>query len=186
MIKLGLDKVFPSAGHHNKDSGAVGNGYVERDEMKLLRNLVVSKLKNKNHVYNTDNDWETNGQYQRRIKKELRKGDVVLDMHLNAAKPSVSGIEIFISQNAGADSRAMAQEVLEGLCKITGTKSRGVKTDNMSQHSKIGILNLKGTAILVEFGFITNPGDMQRFVSKRNEIADFLVEMMIKYDRNDG
>lgn len=185
MIQLGLDKVFPSAGHHDKDSGAVANGYIERDEMKLLREMIVAELKKRNHAHDTDADWETNRQYQNRIRKQLRTGDVVVDLHLNAARPSVSGIEVFISKNAGTDSKNMAKEALGGLCKITGTKSRGVRIDNQSQHFKIGILNMRGTAILIEFGFITNTGDMQRFVSKRAEIAKFLVDLMIKYDRND-
>lgn len=185
MIQLGLDKVYPSAGHHNRDTGAVANGFIERDEMNELRNMVTAELERRDHSFSTDKNWETNRQYQGRIRKELRTGDVVMDMHLDAAHPGANGITVFISQNAGKDSKAMAKEAHDGLVRITGSRGRGVKTDNLSQHPRIGILNLRGTAILIEFGFITNVGDMQRFTAKKNEIAKFLVDLLIKYDRND-
>lgn len=183
MIKINT-KVYPSAGHHSADPGAVANGYIERDEMDKLRNLVVSKLKTKGHTYTTDNNAENNRQYQGRIRRELRTGDVVMDMHLNAGPPLASGVEVYISQHAGKDSKAMAKEAVDGLAHIMGIKNRGVKTDNQSQHSRIGILNMRGTAILIEFCFITNKEDMQKFIAERECIAEFLVQLLIKYDRN--
>lgn len=183
MIQINT-RVYPSAGHHSADSGAVANGYVERDEMDKLRNMVIAKLKAKSHPFTTDENWENNRQYQGRIRRELRTGDVVMDMHLNAGPPTATGVEVYISKNAGKDSKAMAQEAVDGLACIMGITNRGVKTDNQSQHNHIGILNLRGTAILIEFCFITNKSDMQKFISNKERIADFLVELLIKYDRN--
>ncbi|MGV4468641.1 hypothetical protein ACQ1P1_11340, partial [Ornithobacterium rhinotracheale] len=65
-----------------------------------------------------------------------------------------------------------------------GIANRGVKTDNQSQHSRIGILNLRGTAVLIEFAFITNKSDMAKYKANVGKIADFLTELLIKYDRN--
>ncbi|USL95211.1 N-acetylmuramoyl-L-alanine amidase [Riemerella anatipestifer] len=183
MIQINT-KVFPSAGHHSADPGAVANGYIERDEMDKLRNMIVAKLRGKGHPFNTDDNSENNRQYQGRIRRELRTGDVVMDMHLNVGPPTATGVEVFISRNAGADSRAMAQEAANGLAKIMGITNRGVKTEGQSQHNRIGILNLRGTAILIEFCFITNKSDMQKFITNKEHIAEFLVQLLIKYDRN--
>ncbi|MRJ09146.1 N-acetylmuramoyl-L-alanine amidase [Ornithobacterium rhinotracheale] len=177
-------KVYPSAGHWAKDSGAVANGYIERDEMDKLRNMIVARLKARGHAYNTDDNSESNRVYQGRIRKELRTGDVVMDLHLNAGRPEATGVEVYISQNAGTDSKKLAKEAVDGLAKIMGIANRGVKTDNQSQHSRIGILNLRGTAVLIEFAFITNKSDMAKYKANVGKIADFLTELLIKYDKN--
>lgn len=179
---MGIEMSYPSAGHHDKDPGASANGFIERDEMDILRNMLLKELEKRKHSYITDYNAETNSQYQSRIKPKT--GDVILDMHLNASSSSSTGVEVFISNNAGSQSKLMAKEIVDGLAKIMNIKNRGVKKESESARKKLGILNLPGTAVLIEFCFITNKNDMESFLKNRDKIVSFLADMLIKYDKN--
>ena len=173
---------FPSAGHHTKDPGAIANGFNEFQEMDRFRNKLASFLKSKGHRYITDNNSETNTQYQGRIKPI--NGDVVLDLHLNAAGPTATGCEVFVSNNASAKSKAFAQEIVDNCSKAMGIVNRGVKTESQSARKTIGILNKKGTAALIEFCFITNKMDMKAFHDNEDCLVEIVGNLIIKYDEN--
>lgn len=177
------EKVFPSAGHHDKDPGAVANGMTEMKEMDRFRNHLIEYLIFKGHRYITDMNHETNTQYQSRIKPV--KGDIVLDMHLNAAGPSATGVEVFVSNNAGAKSKAFAKELVDGCADIMGIANRGVKTEAQSARGKLGILNKLGIAALVEFCFITNVNDIAAFHKNEMRLVQLVGDLLIKYDEND-
>lgn len=179
---MAQDKVFPSAGHHDRDPGAVANGFTEMKEMDTFRNLLIEFLMYRGHRFITDENWENNTQYQSRIKPI--KGDVVLDMHLNAAGATATGCEVFVSNNAGDKSKAFAKELVDGCACIMGITNRGVKTESQSARGKLGILNKPGTAALIEFCFITNLNDMNAFHSKQMQLVQFVGELLIKYDQN--
>jgi N-acetylmuramoyl-L-alanine amidase len=151
--------------------------------MAAFREKIEAEFEKKKHSFVSDYDAENNREYQNRIKP--RTGDVVADFHMNAAaNKSASGVEVFVSNNAGPDSRALAKELVDGLASIMGIPNRGVKTEKQSQHTRIGILNKPGTAVLIEFCFITNPGDLKAFLDNEDKIAAFVAEKIIKYDKN--
>lgn len=172
--------VFPSAGHHDKDPGAVYNGIKEADKTKELRDLISKYLGAHKHI--VDKDWETNRQYQDRIKPG--SGSVLADHHFDAStNTTVSGVGVFVANNANSNSRAMAQEVVDGLSKIIGLPNRGVKTESQSGRGRIGILHLgAGISILVEVCFISNPCDMARYELVKEKVAEFLAEVYKKWD----
>lgn len=174
---------FPSGGHHNSDPGAVANGYSEFELMSMFRNKVTAYLEKKGHRYITDKDWETNSQYQNRIKP--REGDFLIDFHADAASNKlVSGVGTFVSNNAGVVSKRAAKEIVDGLAKIMGIPNRGVKDESQTARKRIGILNKPGAAVLVELFFITNPNDIKAFLDNLECIVEFIGQMIIKYDTN--
>ena len=180
---MATEKVILDAGHHQNDPGAVHNGTTEFQIMKNFREKVSLKLAEKGHHHVTDANHETNSQFQNRIRPLLNSGDITLAFHLNSsAGGKASGVETFISRNAGADSKAAAKEIVDGLADIMKIPNRGVKVESQSQHSSIGILNLKGSAVLIEFGFIQT--DLQVFLKNEDKIVDFIVKIAQKYDRN--
>ena len=173
--------IYISAGHHDKDPGAVANGYKEADLTKELRNMIsdVLTLRRYNHIM--DKDYETNAQYQSRIKPG--NASVLMDLHFNAASPSATGVEVFIASNATANSKAMANEVCEALSALMGIKNRGVKSEALSQHKKLGILHRgAGIACLVEVCFITNAKEMESYQCQKKWIAIKLADILIKYE----
>lgn len=65
----------------------------------------------------------------------------------------------------------MADEISKTTSKILGIRNRGVKADNQSQHSRIGVLNLgSGISVLWEVCFISSVIDMQNYIQKKKEL----------------
>ena len=175
--------IFISAGHHNTDPGAVANGYIERDLTKDARNLIIPSLDLKNVIQ--DKDFETNSQYQRRIKPG--SGSVVFDIHFNSGGPTAGGTECYVNAKDFADKNSlsykMADEISKATSRILGIRNRGVKADNQSQHSRIGILNLgSGISVLWEICFISSVIDMQNYIQKKSELLKEVAAILEKYD----
>lgn len=177
-----IQVIFPSAGHHDKDPGAVYNGIKEADKTKEFRNLVSKYLELRNHPHIMDKDSETNGQYQNRIKPG--SGSVLLDIHFNASSNvNATGTEMIVANNASKESIAMATELVEGTAKILGIANRGVKTEAQTARGKIGISNLgSGIAVLAELCFLSNFSDMQKYELYKYALACFYADTLIKYD----
>lgn len=176
-----LQVTFPSAGHYNQDAGASYNGRQENKETVVFRNLLNLELEKLGIKCISDQDNENNHQYQNRIKPGL--GSVVLDIHFNAGKPVVSGTECFVGKNASKDSLSMANEITQMASVVMGIPNRGVRRENESQHSKIGILNLgSGIAVLWEICFISNLSDMRSFDRNKEVLAEKLAKILKKYD----
>lgn len=182
MIEFTPLVVYPIAGHHNNDPGAVYNSQKEADKTKELRNLISKYLNQKGHRHIIDKDYETNRQLQKRIKPG--SGSVLVDHHFNASSnPAVSGTEVIVANNANANSKALAKEIVDGTAKILGIPNRGVKNESQTARGKIGILNLgAGIACLPEVCFFSNPNDMAKYEQKKEELAKFYAETYIKYD----
>lgn len=182
MINLLPFVVYPIAGHHDKDSGAIGSGYKEADLTKRLRNNTSFYLKERNHKHIMDNDWETNTQLQSRIKPG--SGSVLLDHHFNSTtNTTTKGCEVIVADNANANSIAFAKELVDGVSKILGTNNRGVRKESETPRKRLGILHKgAGIAALLEVEFISNPTAMAIYISKEKEVAKFIAEICIKYD----
>lgn len=181
MIQIRPVVVFPSAGHHNNDPGAMANGFKEADLTKELRNLVSAVLTERGHRHIMDVDNETNRQYQGRIKPGA--GSVILDIHFDAAQPSATGTTAFVANNANRNSQNFASEVAAVTAQILGIKNRGVRNEGHSQHSKIGILHKgAGIAALIEVCFITNVNDIAKYQTNKHKLAKAYAELLIKYD----
>ena len=111
-------------------------------------------------------------------------GSVLVDHHFNASSnPNATGTEVIVSNNANANSKALAKELAEGTACILGIANRGVKTEAQTARGRIGILNLNaGIACLVEIAFLSNPNDMVKYELKKDELARFYADTYIKYD----
>lgn len=176
-------KIFPSAGHSNMDPGAEANGYREADLTKDARNLIASFSDAKELIM--DKDSETNREYQNRIKPG--KGSVVFDIHFNEGPPTAGGTECYVNKadfaNKNSNSFKMATEICAVASKVLGIQNRGVKPENNSQHSRLGILNLgAGCSVLWEICFISSVIDMQNYSLKKKELLAEVAKILKKYD----
>ena len=89
------------------------------------------------------------------------KFDLLLSLHMNAGPPSATGVEVFYSAGASDLRKEQARVVSETLSRVLGIKDRGPKPDTDSAVGRLGILRgTKFPALLIEFGFITNPTDV--------------------------
>lgn len=175
--------IYLSAGHHNTDSGAVSGKFIERDLTKESRFLIEKNIPSNQVI--KDKDFETNSQYQNRIKPG--SGSVLFDIHFNAGSPTATGTECYINKADFANKNSLSYKMADEICKktaeILGIKNRGVKSEASSQHPRIGVLNLKaGVSVLWEICFISSPLDMPKYILHKEKLNKEIAIILKKYD----
>lgn len=174
---------YSSAGHHLKDSGAIGvNGRQENKEAIAFRDLVNAELKRKGKAVVQDDDRETLGQYLGRINPTDK--DVVVETHFNAFNGKATGVEGLVADDANERSKAMAKEIVDGFARIMGVANRGVKKESQSARGSLALMRKKGAVALIEICFIDNAADMKAYDANRVNLACFLAGVIAKYDLN--
>lgn len=181
---------FISAGHcdtkgPNYDPGASGvNKRYEAHETVRMRNAVIAALKAQGiKDVITDLDAESLKQYLTRIKSGT--GSVVCEFHFNAFDGKATGIEVIVQQDADKLDIACARDIAQGLHDITGLVLRsqdGVIREDESKRGRLGLMRENGIVVLVELCFIDNPSDMAAYDKHFDEIAEFMAEVLHKYD----
>jgi N-acetylmuramoyl-L-alanine amidase len=159
-------KIYIDQGHNpvNPNAGAEGNGLREQDLVFTIGQELADRLR-------ADPDFEvrlsrptrstqlgtsTGTSLAARVNEANRWGaDYFISLHTNAAaSPSASGSEAY-AYARGTPAFAFGEDILENLTAVTGLRNRGMQ-------ARPGLYVLRRTqmpAVLVELGFITNPGD---------------------------
>lgn len=83
--------------------------------------------------------------------------EVLLSLHCNSANGRASGTETFYR---GAHRKAEASRLNQAVVAALGTRNRGAKTEDKSQHGRLAVLAFP-RAFLIELGFIDNPSDRE-------------------------
>lgn len=166
-------KVTIDAGHGGSDPGAVYEGRQEKDDNLRLA-LAVGEILSKNGVevmYTRVTDV-----YQSPLEKaqiaNRAESDYFVSIHRNAmpVAGSASGIQSLVYENDGV-AGLMAENINRDLVK-TGFADLGII-------ERPGILVLRRTqmpAVLVEAGFLDNPGDNQQFDQNFDQIAQAIAD----------
>ena len=158
-------KLYIDQGHNpqNPNAGAEGNGYREQDlvfaigqelanilqaegyDVRLSRPTPNTQLGNSNasslaQRVNEANDWGA---------------DYFISLHANASEiPSASGSEALVYR-LNSTAAALGESIVSQLSAVTGLPNRGV-----TPRTNLYVLRrTRMPAVLVELGFITNPGD---------------------------
>lgn len=143
---IGLD-----FGHGFGDSGAIGNGFREDEEVRKIGEKVKTLLESNGHkaiICSIDGGLTSRANYANK-----NNVDLYVSIHLNSATPSAKGTEVFVF-NSSSKAMPAAKRVLENICSL-GYVNRGIKTANF--------VVLKATAMpsmLIECCFISNANDM--------------------------
>lgn len=152
-------KVFISAGHGGSDSGAVGNGFKEKD-LNLSIALACRDYLTANGVEVKmsrikDEDDCTN---QEVAESNAFNPDVAVSIHNNAG--GGDGVEVY-SSVVGGVSKTLADNILAEVVKI-GQNSRGVKQKKGNNGSDyFGFIRMtKAPAVIVECAFVDNATDI--------------------------
>lgn len=170
--------IYLSAGHYEKDSGAVGNGYKENELCIELRDMVVPRLGGYRVI--TDKDCETLSQYLARIKPG--NASVVVEIHFNAATPSATGTEVLIADNHNTLSRDLADDLSTEIASTLCIPNRGVKTESQSARGRLAFVRQEGACALIEVCFISNKKDMESYQKHKEEVAEAIAELLKEYD----
>lgn len=155
-----MAKVFISAGHGGSDSGAVGNGFKEKDLNLSIalacRDYLVANGVEVKMSRTTDED---DGINQEAAESNAYGPDVTVSIHNNAG--GGDGVEAWYSIVGGL-SKTCAENILDEVVKI-GQNSRGAKKKAGSNGKDYyGFIRMtKAPAVIVECAFIDNATDIQ-------------------------
>ena len=184
---LGLFK-----GHGLGDVGAVGNGFQEHERVstladKIAKHLTGKGLKVHTGVNNYVNVYVNSNTYGKKF---------ALSLHLNSASDSsASGCEILVPlKEKYFDLEIEILKGLEGLgFKNRGLKSRDYNTEAWSlrtngqvssgtdYYKEIRTAWAKGVSLsIVEFCFISNSADIQRFNNNIDKIALLVANAILR------
>ncbi|MCI8388653.1 MAG: N-acetylmuramoyl-L-alanine amidase [Clostridiales bacterium] len=159
-------KIFIDQGHNpvNPNAGAEGNGLREQDITYSVGRILADLLNNNSafearlsrssptEILGTSN---TSSLSTRTNAANAWGADYFISLHTNAStNASASGTEAYVfSRNSSAFG--LAEDIVEQLTLITGLNDRGV----FIRPSLYVLRKTSMPSVLVEMGFITNPGD---------------------------
>ena len=165
-----MAKVFISAGHGGSDSGAIGNGFKEKDLNLSIalacRDYLVANGVEVKMSRTTDED---DGINQEAAESNAYGPDVTVSIHNNAG--GGDGVEAWYSIVGGL-SKTCAENILDEVVKI-GQNSRGAKKKAGSNGKDYyGFIRMtKAPAVIVECAFIDNVTDIQIVADEDKRMA---------------
>lgn len=160
-----MPNLFIICGHGAGDPGACGNGYKEADLVRALAKRIKHFGGSSVTVGNTSKNWYASNLVN---NKNIPKGSLVLELHLDSAAASAKGAHVIIKKGLSADKydKALAAFLAKMLPGRSNTIVSRSDLANLNRAANAGI-NYR----LAECGFISNAGDMKIFNSKMDEIA---------------
>lgn len=174
--------IYFIAGHSDSDSGAVAHGLKEADLTKRVRDLTYEAVKriSPKALVSRDDDKDSLSQVIAKIKPRIQNTDILIDFHYNSATPSATGVECVVSDNAGQSSISIATKISYRISDITGIKNRGVKREKDTPRKRLAILNMRGSAVIVEMGFISNIGDVKSIEKHLHWICEDIAHIVLE------
>lgn len=178
--------VVIDAGHGGKDSGARGNGLLEKDinlavalavKGEAARRGLPCVLTRSTDVYLTLK--------QRADTSAARGASVFVSIHSNSnGRPnSVSGMEVYYHKQ-DPSSRMLAQLAHDEIVRATGIPGRGARSDLKLYQTGLYVLrNATVPAILVEMGYMNHASDAKRLADTdfQQHTAEAIVDAVIRY-----
>ena len=170
--------VLISAGHSNVtpiDPGAVANAQTEARLALRLRDAIAGKLKAAGVPTLTDGVPLQNLPLKEALAL-TKKADIKVEIHFNAASdPKATGIEALSKSNLSG----LASDLALAISSATGLRTRGAlgwKPTNSGQHHRLVFCEAGG--VILEVCFLTNLGDVQKYLVNENRIAESLAQVL--------
>jgi N-acetylmuramoyl-L-alanine amidase len=160
-------KVFLDAGHGGFDSGASGNGLLEKNvNLTIIKELGRILAQNGANVQ-FRRSYDTYNELNEIVNMANSSGaDLFISVHCNAnPSPFASGTECY-TYNPSPNEAVLSAEIAHSISSRMGLSNRGAKQDNFRV-----ITYTTMPAILVETGFLTNSFDASLLSSRPEEFA---------------
>ncbi|AFY70366.1 cell wall hydrolase/autolysin [Thalassoporum mexicanum PCC 7367] len=160
LANRGRGVIVIDPGHGGRDPGAVGNGINEKIIMLPLSQRLGQVLQQMGYsvVYTRTSDIELDLEPRVQLAERVR-GDVFVSLHANSVasrSATVTGIETYYAPGS-TRGRRLAALVHSQVIAATGAVDRRVRSARFYVLRRTSM-----PAILVETGFVTNPGDAAR------------------------
>lgn len=175
-------RVYVGIGHGGSDSGAVGNGFKEKDLTLSIGKYCNERLKQygieTKISRTTDCDSSINS---KAAASNAFKADVCMDIHINAG--GGDGSEVYYS-HVSKNGKKLAQSIVDATLAIR-QNTRGIKTrvdDDGTDY--FGMIRMTDApAVLVECAFIDNATDIQiiNTEAKRKAFGYAIADGVAKY-----
>lgn len=181
-------RIFLSAGHGAGDPGAQAGGTTEDREMRLTRDAAVQEMRSRGLEVSSVPDSLSLKETIAWINAYSRRGDVALEIHADSVgNTSIRGASAFYT-DGNEQREADAQLVLQSLLKaVSGLPSRGVKSDTATGVGSLGFCRqVDIPSMLMELGFVTNPGDRSLLQTKRQDFARGLADGLEAWSRKEA
>ncbi|WP_051188656.1 N-acetylmuramoyl-L-alanine amidase [Proteocatella sphenisci] len=154
--------IWIDAGHGGKDPGAVGKGFLEKDQALTVA-LAIQKeciiLEKKAYLTRSDDRFVS---LPNRVTN-LKKDDVFISVHFNASQSkTASGFEIFAKKNPTLEIKQLQNDIHRNLLilnKQYNIPDRGKKFADFYV-----LKNSKCRAVLIEILFIDNQNEMKKII----------------------
>ncbi|SLL32579.1 N-acetylmuramoyl-L-alanine amidase [Mycobacteroides abscessus subsp. abscessus] len=151
-------KIFIDPGHGGTDSGASGNGLLEKnltlEIAQQISNILQSEYENIAIRMGRNGD-STVSLSERTDAANSWNADFYLSIHINAG--GGTGFESYIYPGVGAPTSMYQEAIHEQIVKETGFNDRGMKSANFHV-----LRETKMPALLTENGFIDTTADVNR------------------------
>ena len=171
--------VTVTAGHSNKDPGAVNGKFKEAELVSQFRNAVAYYLREAGIQYKTDGVGTLNQDLNAAIKL-IKGSSVAVEFHMNAAaSKQANGIETI----ALPKDKKLAQDLSKAVADVFGSRLRGDNgwiDQSQSARGKLGFISNGG--LIVELGFISNEAELAQFNAKYWTAAKAVAMILIKYE----
>lgn len=172
--------VTVTAGHSNKDPGAVNGKYKEADFVVKVRNAVELYLLRAGLMVKTDGQGGINLPLTNAIQI-IRGSSTAIEFHLNASdNPKANGIETI----ALPEDKKLAQAISQAIAGVTGSVLRGDKgwiDQSKSARGKLGFVSNGG--LVVELGFLSNPQEFAVLQAKYWLVAQAIANVIIAHEK---
>ena len=172
--------VTVTAGHSNKDPGAVNGKFKEAELVSQFRNAVTYYLREAGIQYKTDGVGTFNQDLNAAIKL-IKGSSVAVEFHMNAAgSKQANGIETI----ALPKDKKLAQDLSKAVADVFGSRLRGDNgwiDQSQSARGKLGFISNGG--LIVELGFISNEAELAQFNAKYWTAAKAVAMILIKYSK---
>lgn len=176
-IRIALDP-----GHGGVDDGCVRGGILEKDLNLSIAIGVKERLEEMGYQVMLTRDSDCGLSLKERVKMAKKAhADIYVSIHQNSSELSgVNGIELYYSaQNAGDDSRRLAERIQEHAIQDTGANARSI----FEWEELYVIRESAMPSCLIETGFLTNTKERGRLKTSeyQGRIADGIAAGIDQY-----
>lgn len=175
-------RVYVGIGHGGYDSGAVGNGFKEKDLTLSIGKYCNERLKQYGVETKISRTTDCDSSINSKVAaSNAFKADVCMDIHINAG--GGDGSEVYYS-HVSPNGKKLAQSIVDATLAIR-QNTRGIKTrvdDDGTDY--FGMIRMTDApAVLVECAFIDNATDIQiiNTEAKRKAFGYAIADGVAKY-----
>lgn len=180
-----LTGVVIDAGHGGADSGAVGNGIVEKDLTLEISKYMYNRLKSLGIPVALTRDSDVGLNSITRPKKTLApfgngKDVLVISNHINAG--GAEGAEvIYALRNSDKFSNLILNNLAKKGQKIRKAYQRRLPSNSNKDYYYMMRNTPNTESVIVEYGFLDNKNDASKLKNNYKAYADAVVDAILEY-----